>query len=127
MRLRGIGIFSFFDTSVLSISGVLARCTGLCYDLRIYNPYKVTIFIFFVHEFLFWDSFDRMLLRLNDMRERGSIIAAKVKNMQNKIFLEILVSKNLIYVLYFVRFVVLWYKFCSNRKPKRRVQLCFIR
>jgi len=40
LRLRGIGIFSFFDTSVLSISGVLARCTGLCYDLRIYNPYE---------------------------------------------------------------------------------------
>jgi len=110
LRLRGIGIFNFFDVSTLSISGVLARCTGLSYDLRVFNSYEsYKFFSFCTWISFFGDSFDRMLLRLSDMRESVKLQASKVKTNKKQNFVGDTNIENLIYVFY-----ILWGSLCCG-------------
>ena len=73
LRLRGIGIYNFIDVGNSSISGVLARCTGMSYDLRIFNSYEIYFsFYFKVFITFYGDSMDRLLIQLADMRSSGT-------------------------------------------------------
>jgi len=47
LRLRGIGIFNIIDIANNSISGVLARSTGVLYDIRFFSVYETYRLFFF--------------------------------------------------------------------------------
>ena len=72
IRLVGIGMYSIETAILYNLSGVMIRCTGIKYDLRIvktlsyaHYPYlKISSFIG-----INGDSYDRFLLRLNEMVE----------------------------------------------------------
>jgi NADH dehydrogenase (ubiquinone) Fe-S protein 2 len=72
IRLIGVGSYSLETAISHNLSGVMLRCTGIKYDLRIlknlsyaHYPYlKISSFISNSG-----DSYDRFLLRLNEMIE----------------------------------------------------------
>lgn len=70
MRLVDVGVISQEMALAFGFSGVLLRSTGLCWDLRInigYDAYNLLDFIIPLGEF--GDSFDRFLLRFEEMRQ----------------------------------------------------------
>ena len=74
-RLRGVGVINFSSFSDWSLSGVMARSAGLKYDLRVNSPYELyeeIKFSSFTSEN--GDSYDRYLLRLEEMRQSADII-----------------------------------------------------
>lgn len=98
-RLVDIGVLSSQDALDLGFSGVLLRSTGLCWDLRIDQPYEVYNLLNF-RSFVgsYGDCYDRYLIRVKEMRESIKIIQQcvnfldhipvseiSVKNIDNKI------------------------------------------
>ncbi len=98
-RLVDIGILSSQDALDLGFSGVLLRSTGLCWDLRIDQPYEIYNLLNF-RSFVgsYGDCYDRYLIRVKEMRESVKIIQQclnfldhipvteiSVKNLDNKI------------------------------------------
>lgn len=94
-----VGVLASQDALDLGFSGVLLRSTGLCWDLRIDQPYEVyneLNFRSFIGQY--GDCFDRYLIRIKEMRESIKIIQQcinyldhinlndiVIKNMDNKI------------------------------------------
>lgn len=69
LRLRGIGYFDFYDLSFNSISGVLVRTVGICFDIRLVCCYE--IYFLFSFDFCYTyngDGFDRVLIRVFEMK-----------------------------------------------------------
>ena len=76
LRLRGISLLCVWDLCFNSISGVLSRSIGLCYDVRLFNCYEIYSCVCFDFSFsICGDAQDRFCLRLFDMR--NSILCVK--------------------------------------------------
>lgn len=68
-RLRGLSFIDCFDINFLCVSGVLARSVGFCWDNRLYNCYEIYFLLCFDFSYSFLgDAFDRLYLRLFDMK-----------------------------------------------------------
>ena len=84
-RLSFIGVLDKSIATKYSFSGPLLRSTGINWDLRklnfyeTYHDYKFNVIVGF-----YGDSFDRFLVRLEEMRESISIIKQVLKNLSFK-------------------------------------------
>lgn len=68
-RLRGLALLDCFDIVYNSVSGCMLRCCGLMYDVRLFCSYEVYMMLCFRFSFcICGDAFDRLLIRLYDMR-----------------------------------------------------------
>ena len=82
-RLVNIGTYSYQTCLEYGLTGVMARCTGLKRDIRLdrtetYANYYYTNFRGFVGQK--GDSYDRFLLRMNEMTESLNIINQVIKS-----------------------------------------------
>nr|QMU23866.1 putative NADH dehydrogenase subunit 7 [Trypanosoma lewisi] len=69
LRLRGLSFFDLYDLLFNSLSGVLSRSLGMVWDCRLYCCYE--LYFMFCYDYCFCfigDAFDRLFLRLFDMR-----------------------------------------------------------
>lgn len=74
-RLIDIGTVSYKDALDLGFSGVMLRGSGILWDLRIIDSYdSYDLFKFKVPIGIFGDSYDRYLIRLEEMRESLNIM-----------------------------------------------------
>ena len=74
-RLKNVGIVTYKDVKKLSYSGVLARSAGVLYDIRKESPYEVYGNLKFeIPVGKNGDSYDRYLIRIEEMRQSISII-----------------------------------------------------
>jgi NADH-quinone oxidoreductase subunit D len=76
-RLVGVGAYSYKTCLEYGLTGVMARCTGLKRDIRLdgaetYANYYYTNFRGFIGQK--GDSYDRFLIRMNEMTESINII-----------------------------------------------------
>lgn len=73
LRLRGIGVFDFFDISYNSISGVLARATGIAHDCRLIEGI-VNYFNLVIYTATTGDSLARFILRIYDSKQATAML-----------------------------------------------------
>lgn len=74
-RTAGIGAVDAHQAISMAFSGPMLRCTGVRWDLRIAHPYDgYEMYDFDVPVGTFGDSYDRHLLRLEEMRQSLRII-----------------------------------------------------
>jgi len=74
-RLVDVGIVSYEDALSFGFSGVMLRGSGVCWDLRIANPYDgYDSFNFNIPTSNMGDCYARYLLRVREMRESLAII-----------------------------------------------------
>lgn len=74
-RLLGVGVITAKKALDFGFSGVMLRSTGILWDLRIINNYdNYCNFDFFVPVSKFGDSYDRYLLRIEEMKQSVVII-----------------------------------------------------
>jgi NADH dehydrogenase (ubiquinone) Fe-S protein 2 len=74
-RLVDVGIVSYEDALSFGFSGVMLRGSGVCWDLRLANPYDgYENFNFNVPTSSMGDCYARYLLRVREMRESLAII-----------------------------------------------------
>jgi len=74
-RLVDVGIVSYEDALSFGFSGVMLRGSGVCWDLRVANPYDgYDNFNFNVPTSSMGDCYARYLLRVREMRESLAII-----------------------------------------------------
>jgi len=74
-RLFGIGITNIHDVFFNGLTGVMARASGLLYDLRVTFPYELYQCCSFNIPFgVHGDCYDRFLIRMFEMRESVRII-----------------------------------------------------
>ena len=78
VRLRGVALMDWSDIHYNSISGVLLRSTGLCWDLRFVIMYEIyrCLSVNFCYTTL-GDAFDRFILRLYEVKQ-GLLITKQV-------------------------------------------------
>lgn len=75
MRLMNNGVLSASDVSFLGITGIIARASGVYYDLRVNMPYEQYKNINFIIPIgLLGDSYDRYLIRMEEMQQSIFII-----------------------------------------------------
>lgn len=81
-RTAGIGVVSAHDAISLGFTGPMLRCTGVKWDLRIALPYDgYDLYDFDCVVGTFGDSYDRHLLRLEEMRQSLRIINQVIDTM----------------------------------------------
>jgi len=74
-RLTGVGIVNKLEAEDWGFSGVMLRGSGYNFDLRKNQPYEIyNTLKFKIPLGRFGDSYDRYLIRLNEMRESVKII-----------------------------------------------------
>ncbi|XP_059060624.1 NADH-ubiquinone oxidoreductase 49 kDa subunit-like [Achroia grisella] len=74
-RTAGIGVVSAHEAINLGFTGPMLRCTGVKWDLRVTEPYDgYDLYDFDVVVGTFGDSYDRHLLRLEELRQSLRII-----------------------------------------------------
>lgn len=74
-RLRGVGILSAEDCLAYGVSGPMIRASGVSWDLRKANPYSgYEQFDFEIPTASHGDSYDRYLVRIEEMRQSLRII-----------------------------------------------------
>jgi NADH dehydrogenase (ubiquinone) Fe-S protein 2 len=81
-RLVNVGVIDFRKSIGSSFSGVMARSCGIPFDFRKNYPYEIyknCEFVSYLAED--GDSYDRYVLRLNEMRMSASIISHCINNM----------------------------------------------
>lgn len=75
-RLIDIGTVSYKDAIDLGFSGVMLRGSGFLWDLRLIDPYdSYELFNFRIPVGVYGDSYDRYLIRLEEMRESLNIMS----------------------------------------------------
>jgi NADH-quinone oxidoreductase subunit D len=78
-RLKGVGILNLEDCKAYSVTGPLIRAAGLAWDLRKAQPYSgYEQYDFDVAVGTHGDSFDRYLVRMEEMRQSVRIIEQAV-------------------------------------------------
>lgn len=81
-RLVGVGSVSKTDAINLGHTGVLLRATGTLSDLRQTSPYETYKNVFFQTPIgIFGDSYDRYILRVDEMFQSISIIQQTIDNL----------------------------------------------
>lgn len=81
-RTAGIGVVTAHDAISLGFTGPMLRCTGVKWDLRVAFPYDgYDLYDFDVPVGTFGDSYDRHLLRLEEMRQSLRIINQVIDTM----------------------------------------------
>jgi NADH dehydrogenase (ubiquinone) Fe-S protein 2 len=81
-RLKGVGVVTKSEALAWGFSGVMARGSGISYDLRLQQPYDVYSLIDFkVPVGLNGDCFDRYFLRVEEMRQSSYIILQCINKM----------------------------------------------
>ncbi len=79
-RLRGVGLLSVEDCKAYGVTGPLIRAAGLAWDLRKAQPYSgYEQYEFDVPVGQHGDSYDRYLVRMEEMRQSVRIIEQAVK------------------------------------------------
>ncbi|NLJ72653.1 MAG: NADH-quinone oxidoreductase subunit D [Syntrophomonadaceae bacterium] len=74
-RLKGVGLLSAEDAIAYGITGPNLRATGVAYDIRKAEPYSIyDSFDFDIPIAFNGDSWDRFVLRVEEIRESGRII-----------------------------------------------------
>jgi len=74
-RLVSIGVVTAKDALRWGFSGVMLRGSGICYDIRKFEPYEnYKNFNFNIPVGIHGDCYDRYLIRLSEMRESIKII-----------------------------------------------------
>lgn len=74
-RLQGIGCVTKRQAQTLGFSGVLARSTGLAWDIRKNQPYEIYDLIDFeIPIGKFGDCYDRYIIRIEELRQSCKII-----------------------------------------------------
>jgi NADH dehydrogenase I D subunit len=74
-RLLNIGMVSSRESLSLGLTGVLLRASGIKWDLRKTNPYEIYSNLSFKVPFsLNGDSYDRYLIRIEELRQSTSLI-----------------------------------------------------
>jgi NADH dehydrogenase (ubiquinone) Fe-S protein 2 len=83
-RLIEVGVLKKSKAIILGFSGVLLRSTGICWDLRICQPYEIYNHIpFQIPIGYIGDCYDRYLIRVQEMRESLKIIYFCLKHLPN--------------------------------------------
>ncbi|XP_053603520.1 NADH-ubiquinone oxidoreductase 49 kDa subunit-like [Plodia interpunctella] len=81
-RTAGIGVVSAHEAISLGFTGPMLRCTGVKWDLRISHPYDgYDLYEFDAVVGTFGDSYDRHLLRLEELRQSLRIIDQVINTM----------------------------------------------
>lgn len=79
-RLIDVGTITSKDALDLGFSGIMLRGSGLLWDLRLIESYdNYNLFKFDVPIGIFGDSYDRYLIRLEEMRESLNIMTQALK------------------------------------------------
>lgn len=79
-RTKGIGILSAEDAIDYACTGPMLRASGVKYDLRKSNPYSVyELFDFDVPTGMVGDSFDRYMVRVQEMRQSIRIVEQAIE------------------------------------------------
>ena len=79
-RLIDVGTITSKDALDLGFSGVMLRGSGLLWDLRIIESYdSYNLFKFDIPLGIYGDSYDRYLIRLEEMRESLNIMSQALK------------------------------------------------
>ena len=82
-RLIDIGTISLNDALDFGFSGVMLRGSGFLWDLRIIDPYDLyNLFNFRIPIGVHGDSYDRYLIRLDEMRESLNIMSQVLQVLQ---------------------------------------------
>ena len=83
-RLANVGIVSMKSAISLSFSGVQLRSTGLKWDLRKITPYEIYTNLKFKIPYSYnGDSYDRYLLRIEELYQSTSIISQVLNKIPN--------------------------------------------
>ncbi len=81
-RLKGVGAISAEDAIDYGVSGPNLRATGVAYDIRKAEPYGIyDRFDFNIPTAKNGDSWDRFILRIEEIKESGKIIAQALKDL----------------------------------------------
>lgn len=81
-RTAGIGAVSAHDAISMGFTGAMLRCTGVKWDLRLSQPYDgYDLYDFDVVVGTFGDSYDRHLLRMEEMRQSLRIVNQVIDTM----------------------------------------------
>ncbi|XP_013201257.1 NADH-ubiquinone oxidoreductase 49 kDa subunit [Amyelois transitella] len=81
-RTAGIGVLTAHDAISLGFTGPMLRCTGVKWDIRIAHPYDgYDLYEFDAVVGTFGDSYDRHLLRLEELRQSLRIIDQVINTM----------------------------------------------
>jgi len=79
--LRGIGLLDVYDISYNSISGILARSSGILWDCRLFSTYECYALYYFDYSItICGDSQDRFILRIFDMKNALRISGQCINN-----------------------------------------------
>ena len=83
-RLKNIGIVTKDFAKSWSLSGVMLRASGVCWDLRKSEPYEVYNFLNFkIPVGLKGDCYERYLLRIEEMRQSINLILQSINLIKN--------------------------------------------
>jgi len=135
LRLRGISLLLIWDICFNSISGVLSRSCGLCYDCRLFNCYEIYSCLCFDFSFsICGDAQDRFCLRLFDMRNSVLLLFNLIFLFFYFYFLVFFVNfimdlsiENIIYLFFLCWCVcICGFSFCCIEHPKGEYVCCFL-
>jgi len=133
-RLRGIGLLDIYDISYNSISGLLARCTGILWDCRLFSTYESYTLYHYDYSFTYCgDSQDRFILRIFDMKNALRIVNQCVSNTSTSNFqlFELFTSdvsiEMIIYMFYMVwSITTIGISLVSIESPKGEYACCLL-
>ncbi len=85
VRTRGVGVLSVEDAIDYGVTGPILRATGMDYDLRKQEPYSIyDRFDFDIPVGTSGDSYDRYLVRLEEVRQSLRIIEQAIEQMPDE-------------------------------------------
>lgn len=83
-RLIGVGVVNYKEAIALGLSGVMARGSGVAWDLRKKNPYEIYSNLSFTIPIgINGDCYDRYLIRIFEMRQSIKIIHKCINEIPN--------------------------------------------
>jgi NADH dehydrogenase (ubiquinone) Fe-S protein 2 len=120
-RLVDIGIVTAAQARSLGFSGVMLRGSGVLWDLRKSSPYEVYSDLeFLVPVGQHGDSYDRFLIRVEEMRQGLRIISQVINNMPVgavKVFDQKIIAPSRAFMKYDMESLVAHFKLFSSGYP----------